>query len=299
MEFFKDKILDNKHKEIIEKTRNGVESIEIVPEKEEYNTPLIVAPCWGGDIDSHKKILRSFADNGRHVLSLSHKRKKENVDIPENSIIKDQYIAEIQKAFAINEVIDQKVEENKKVDVVAYSEGGINSLIAAVQNPKKFKNFILLNTAGMVGKDSSLSLVLRFQKQLGMGLLDSLVKGEDIFKNNLLYVKSLIKYIAKNPNLSALEVNAIAQSDIYSMLKYLKEQGIKISVIHGVHDPVFPMERVQDIASNKAQEAGARTSDIYMDGFYSVRGDHGGVLAEPEKYTTLINKALIALENKT
>ena len=71
------------------------------------------------------------------------------------------------------------------------------------------------------------------------------------------------------------------------MLRDLHQKGIGISVIHGVDDPVFPMDKMQEIV--KADQ---------IDGFYSVKGDHNEIYVHPEKYIPLVDEALQSLENK-
>ena len=61
-------------------------------------------------------------------------------------------------------------------------------------------------------------------------------------------------------------------------------------------DYLLKVLKIQYAFANKALETGTKVSERYLDGFYSVKGDHGAILAEPETYTDAINSALIALE---
>ena len=71
------------------------------------------------------------------------------------------------------------------------------------------------------------------------------------------------------------------------MLRTLHKQGVKIAIIHGVDDSALPMEKMQSVAKQDQ-----------LDGFYSVKGDHFEIYAQPEKYTALADEALTALEAK-
>jgi len=63
---------------------------------------------------------------------------------------------------------------------------------------------------------------------------------------------------------------------------------LKISIIHGVDDKFFPMERVQKMTTSKI-----------VDGFYSVKGTHNEILLHQETHTKLIGQVLDALEKKS
>ena len=76
-------------------------------------------------------------------------------------------------------------------------------------------------------------------------------------------IGELLKYLAKNPVRGIKEAVDSSNSQIHDVLRYLHEKGVGIVVIASVDDPVFPMERIQEIAK----------SDM-LDGFLSVRGGH-------------------------
>ena len=283
-------------KQTTEQLEEGVKIIEISPEKEKFERPVFFAPGWGGEASIPDDALEELAKEGRHVLSMSFDQKIDNdIELPENPLIKETQAVEMQKAITINQILEKK--DVEEVDLIAYSEGSINALLAAVMNPEKFKNIILLEPAGMIGKKSAYKTVFDFIKESVSSSKNFLLNDGD--KGNLVkLISDVVKHVATSPKLAGQGVEAISKSDIYDMLEYLKSQGMKISIIHGADEQMFPMKDVQDEVSRKSKERGDKLSNTSIDGFYSVEGGHTSILSHPEKYSKLINTALIALENK-
>ncbi|MFH1183029.1 MAG: alpha/beta hydrolase [Candidatus Moraniibacteriota bacterium] len=267
----------------IEKRCAGDGEIEIMvgspdPEKLKSDTPVFIAPGWGNTAETLKSSLGVLAERGRESYTLDYPRKKQLDSISEIAT------EELQKAVSILATLRQ--EGIKKTDAVGYSEGGINLAVAASMEPDKFRNIVFVAPGGMVGQDSSLKLAGRFSLGALIDTLNTMVKPETVLPA-LKYTKELLKYIGKNPAMAMREVGAIAQSDITELCKQLKEKGIGISFVCGVDDKAFPMERVQKQANTEM-----------LDGFYSVKGGHGELVLHPEKYTSLVEEALSALEKK-
>ena len=265
----------------IDLVRIPFESIDIKPEKEKSPVPVLVAPGWAMTPKILGKSLEGLASKGRRVLSLAHSR--------ESILDKSQrghHLVELQKAFALLSIIENLEKEGiEKVDAVAYSEGGINVSIAASEFPEKFRNIVYFAPAGIMGKDSFPKLLGRFNAESIKTALGAITKPETR-KPVLVQLTELLKYI-KNVPLSVREAIAISQADILQMMEDLKKMGIGISVIHGVDDKIFPMEKVQKNISKQ-----------HTDGFYSVKGGHHEIFLHPEKYMGVVEKALTALEKK-
>jgi hypothetical protein len=98
-----------------------------------------------------------------------------------------------------------------------------------------------------------------------------------------------LKYILKNPIRSLNEGWDMAnnKSQIHDMLRLLHEKGIGIVVMSGVDDPVFPMDKMQQIAK----------ADM-LDGFLSLRGGHGEIGNHPDRYMTAAEDMLTKIEEK-
>jgi len=281
------------HKE--EPEKNELQIIDIVPEKEKYPVPVLVAPGWATtpkDLENFSKLL---SKKGRRVLSFSHAREnivggplsllhsKKEVTKEMIEEKKEYSFEEIQKAFSLLEVLESKNIE--KADVVAHSEAGINVSIAASEYPEKFRNIIYVNPAGMIGEDKLPKLIGRFASESIKSALGSFFKSETKESIKTQWKESL-NYIIKNIPLSWKETVAISKSDVGEMLKSLKEKGIGVSIVHGEEDKVFPIEKMKK-----------ETGQI-ADNFISYKGDHFDIILEPEKVTDLIDNALVSAEDK-
>ena len=254
------------------------ESIDIKPEKEKSPVPVLFAPGWAITPKILERSLEVLAGKGRRAISLAHTR--ENV-LKETQ--KGYPLEELQKTFALLSLLEEKGIE--KTDAIAYSEGGINLSIAAAEFPEKFRNIVYLAPAGIIGKDKFPKLLGRFNAQSIKTTFGAIAKLETR-KPVLNYWMEFKKYI-KNLPLSLKESVAISQADILQMMKDLKKMGIGISVVHGVDDKIFPMEKVQENIKKQ-----------HVDGFYSVKGGHHEIFLHPEKYIGLVEKALTVLEQK-
>ena len=138
----------------------------------------------------------------------------------------------------------------------------------------------------MVGEDKLLKLVGRFSLKLINNAISGIIEPEKLAVL-LRGGKETLKYIVKNPGKSFQEAKAISVAEIHEVLKELHERGIGVAVIHGVDDPVFPMDKMQETVKKDQ-----------IDGFYSVKGGHDEIWVHPEKYVALADQALDALEKK-
>src|SRR3989338_10461278 len=52
-----------------------VDSIDVIPENQKDEVPVLVAPGWGATMESFKPGIKVLADKKRRVISLDHPRK--------------------------------------------------------------------------------------------------------------------------------------------------------------------------------------------------------------------------------
>ena len=256
-----------------------IEVTDITPEEQKTEVPIMIAPGWGENPITFKGSLRTIYDSDRRAISVSHARNMGQAEEEKN-----MPLVEVRKAKALLTTIQEK--EIDQIDVIAHSEGAINTIIAASIHPEKFRNIVLVGPGGLIGKDSFPKLFTRFSLNIIKGALRALIEPDtrDAIATS---AKETGKYIRKNPLLALKEAIAISESDIRNLINELREQGIGVSIIHGVDDPVFPMDSMQDAV--KGEE---------VDGFYSVKGGHNDIYANPDKYTKLAVQALDDLEKK-
>jgi pimeloyl-ACP methyl ester carboxylesterase len=264
------------NKQQIESLGGTVEVVDITPERQKTEIPIVFAPGWGETPETFKDSIRVMVDLQHRVLSLEHARNGEDIDTNE---IERKYPAdELRKAFALLDVLTKRGIE--RIDVIAHSEGAINTVIAAALQPEKFRNIVLVGPGGLIGEDKFPKLFGRYS----VGVIRDIVStisdpeiGRSVFRDNV----ERARYILKNIPLSISEGVGISNSDIHETLRELHDLGIGIVVIHGIDDPVFPMDRIQEVVNTDQ-----------LDGFYSVKGGHSEIWTHPEKYVALAEQAL-------
>ena len=169
------------------------------------------------------------------------------------------------QAYTICDLLDKK--QIEETDVIAHSMGGVAVCIAAMMRPEKFKGrtIILTNSAGLIGKDS----FNRLRKGAGANTSRTPTMSEiPITEKETEYLKSTTHitpdYLKENILRAGKEVWDISKIQITEdMLRYLKEQGMKVIVAGGAEDTMFPMEGMQKNVKGES-----------VAGFVSMRGGH-------------------------
>lgn len=263
-------------------TEYSDQSAEFMPVDKKYEEPIVMSPGWGNQPEKNDDFYQKLANkSSRVVYPLEYSRdKKIELESSEHPTV------ELEKAIVINSTIEEK--GLGPVNGVGYSEGAQNLMIAALEHPENFKTITLVNPAGLIGQDNFFGLVYRFSRGSNDFMKKAYIdqKEKPAFK-----LTNFLKYIATKPVKSFQEVSAISKADILFMMKELKEKGIGISVIAGVDDMVFPMDKMQKSFSGKK-------SKDYLDGFYSVKGAHHNILVDPSKNIDLMATAVNDLNKK-
>jgi len=260
--------------------RENLHVLDLMPEKMGSEVPVLFAPGWSNSPETLRPSLDVLVENGLRTISFAHSRKSELLESPEG-VSKE----ELQKALTIIGILEEKGIE--KTDLVGYSEGGINGLIAASLFPEKFRNIVLVDPAGMVGKNSLLSLPVNMTKEL-CGSVAAAIRDKKFRQPVVSVAKDILTHIRKNPMMSFREVHEISQAEVLEMMQELRKKSVGISVISGTDDKVFPMDEIQ---KNLKKES--------VDGFYSVSGGHAEIILHPQQYMGLVAEALRALEAKS
>jgi hypothetical protein len=242
------------------------EIIEINPEKPKDDIPVFVFPGWGIEKPQEpmKETLETIVKEDRKVITTSFNRENK---IIEQGNKEDIPIAELQKVLTMIQALDKKGID--KIDAIGHSEGGLNLAIAASLYPEKFRNLVFISPAGMIGKDNYLDLIKRFTVDEG---LEEIKNREKLNINSSYeYIKNILRYVLKNPYLTHKEIKAMTDVDIFEMTKYLKSQGVGVSLVCGVNDKVFPIEKVIENAN-----------EGNIDNFISTKGNHGSFVFNKE-----------------
>lgn len=271
------------------------EVVDITPSSGRTGEPVLFAPAWGCTLEVYKPAFKTLVEENVRTISLDHPRRGGDMSsVPEKAVEKYPYET-LRRALNITGVLEQKGVE--KTGVIAHSAGAADVIVAAMLHPEKFRNIILYGGAGLIGKDRFMRLLKGF---VGQSKRAESLKGTEKFPEISVTetekevaakaAKEALKYLAGNPIRALKEAAALTdeKAQILEMLRYLhNEKGIGMGIIHGVDDPVFPMERVQEMVK----------ADM-IDGFLSVRGGHGEIGNHPERYMTAAKKMLDAIEKK-
>jgi pimeloyl-ACP methyl ester carboxylesterase len=300
------------------------EVVDIKPEKQKDDVPLYFSPSWALGIEHYKPMYKEWAAAGRRVVSMDSPRRggdlkaaaerlavgKDQAYFDEIQKIVDEHPeAEVRKAFNMLDALRSKGIE--KTDAIAYSEGGVNTIIAALLEPQRFRNIVLYCPAGFIGKDTFLGLLDRFLlkqneklvEQPGVPVSDeeraeaqragrtiaeyaALPVSEGRTHAAQTAVPSMVNYLKANPVRAISEIHAISQSQVHGALKYLREQGIRISIMTSVEDPVF-----------KEEEIRKNIHADMVDGYMTIRSPGHGI-GNPELYAPAMEAALTALQSK-
>lgn len=244
--------------------------LSIKPEFSNSDVPVLMAPGWSEGFGAFHDSAEELYENGRHVLLVEHTRTGGS---PEEL----GFEREVEhKANTLLEVLDDAGVE--RADVIAHSEGALNTIVAAFKRPEKFRNVILAMPAGMIGKDSVLKLAGRFAPKMARSLT------KDTFENPQIGTAINIggaAYIAKNPAKAMREVSAMAETTIDDVVGVLREQGVHVGVLQSNADTVFPPDRI---------EQSVRLEDPFanVDAYASVAAKdagHDDLLIHPERAT--------------
>ncbi|MDA2922232.1 alpha/beta hydrolase [Patescibacteria group bacterium AH-259-L07] len=255
-----------------------VEVVDIHPENKKTEIPVVVAPGWAATPEVLRDNILTLAELGRRTISIKspHGIKAEKIkNFPE---------AELRKAAALIKTLEKK--DIDKVDAVGHSEAGIYLTLAATLYPDKFRNIVLVDPGGMIGKDNPWRLSVGFLQDIVKQIIRG-IKDRKLARSTLTSFREGRKSISSDPARAFKEAIAISRTQIHELVRELKKKGVGISIIHAVDDKIFPMDRIQKIA--RADQ---------VNGFYSVKGTHNEFFLKPKKYTQLADQTLTALESK-
>ena len=256
----------------IQLLRGTVTGVDIIPNEQVKDVPLLLVSGWGETLDTTKSIVLSLARTGRRVLALeSHHLDtivKNSEQFPQQGYV---------KALVLLEFLNtQKIE---KVDVIAHSQGAINAVIAAWVKPNVFNTLILVGPAGMLNKDEFLNLAGRFSSHLFYHFLFH--SGQKI-NFSIQYIIQVFIYIFSNPLQALQEAVGMVNFHIAQMVRSLQKNNMKIHVVHDEDDVVFPFNEVKKTVH-----------ELGIENFHSMKGWHNFIHEQPEKsaqfFATILN----------
>ena len=261
----------------------NVDFIDITPAEQKYENPLFMAPGWSETPTTFKDTIEVFFDAGHRVLSVDHGRLVPHAGDPyplsadERAILAEYNvekqggvpIPELLKAKALLEILNHQ--SVKKTDVVAHSEGAIYTMVAAALSPERFGDIVLVGPASLVEEDSVLHRVAGGVRTYLQGFKKMIVEPESreaLMRGDI----ESMKTIARNPAAALEEVAAIAHFNIEGMLSKLHEKGLKISIVHGQDEVMYPIKGMRGMV---------HSDDVY-EYIEMPRGDHQSIYMKDE-----------------
>lgn len=237
--------------------------------------PVLVASGWSEGTESLRDTAQEIFNDGREVIVMDHARRG-GIKASDTDFHREI----THKATTLLNILDDAALE--KVDVIAHSEGALNTVLAASWQPERFRNIILVAPAGMIGGDTVPRLVGRFASKLKYDLVKGIpeLKARDP-KSAKRYMANPPKYFISNPAKALREVGAIAHTQIDRQLPDLRDAGIRIGVLQSHSDRGFPDGRIQEqvILDDKAGNMDAYASVAASD------AGHDDIIIHPERTT--------------
>jgi len=317
-------------REMFETAGGTAEVVDIRPDKMKDDVPVFFAPAWACTLPIYKIALKTEVEQGRRTISLNHPRTGGEVILrdDEKELVADYPPIEVQKALTIIDILQKK--EIETTDVIAHSEGSINSAIAALLLARRAKevgkeapiqNMVFFGPPGLIGEDTFPRLLKGFAGQNDakptLAEMPSAPEASDDEKIRTdtvggvpinypeirpnaeaqesivgpgkipVVIKELGKFTIANPLRSFQEGWGMSQVHMEGLISKLREYGIGIVIMSAVDDPVFPTERMATLLKKGS-----------VDGFLSVRGGHGQIGDNPERYMVAANQMLENLRNR-
>ena len=274
----------------------SIDVVDVHPYHQKDDVPTLWAPAWACTLPVYKLAITELAKLGRRVISLDHPRFGGSFSsAPSDESMKDYPQTQLRKALNILAVLEKKGIE--KTDVIAHSEGAINTVIAAALQPEKFRNIVLYAPAGMTGDDTFMRLLKGFASQgqprptmnkLNVSAEERAAaerEGRTIAAYEELPIsdeketsdaanKAAPRYVLKNPLRALREGLDMSHFRIDELVRYLhQEKGVGFVIMSAVDDPVFKTETMQKMVDARM-----------LNGFVTVRGGHGDIGGHPELY---------------
>ncbi len=262
-----------------------VEFYDISPESLKTETPTAMVEGWGGTPEMYRENIKTLVDQGRRTLAVD---APHGIDYNEGEMLSEEIDkmpdAVLRKIAALIKSLDEK--QVGQIDAVAHSEGCLAVIVAATLYPLRFRDVVLVNPAGMIGKDNFWRLATSFSVDVIKGYVDEIRKN-GISEPMLRSIREVGSSAVKDPIKAFREVLAISDAEIHELLIGMRANGIGISIVSTVDDGVFPQERLQKII----------TKDM-VDGYFVAKGHHGEFQLNAEPYTKLADYALQAMQEK-
>ncbi len=175
-----------------------------------------------------------------------------------------QYGEQVRKAITVAEFA--RFDGIKNIDVIAHSQGAIESLIMADINPGMVKNIVLVNPAGIIPmseKELSYNGIKEFASSMGKkGGVPVYEKAIDVVSNYKMLEDSRL-------GISEFSKN----EDMVEIIQRVRAQGTKVSIIMTDNDKLFNITKMRE---EFTKEPGSILDDK-LDNYAILAGNHGSM----------------------
>jgi pimeloyl-ACP methyl ester carboxylesterase len=298
-------------REMINVNGGIAEVVDLQADNTKEEVPTLFAPAWAVTLPVYKPALRTLLERGRRTISLNYPRAGGDIILndDQNDLVKEFPTEEVRKALTLIGILDHKHIE--RTDVIAHSEGAANAAIAALLHPEKFRNMVLVGPPGLIGEDTPMRLVKGFASQSnpkpslkeipvheeskkyadehGQVAIEypEILLSEEGKEVGKIAETEALKYMLANPRRALQESWGMSQIQMHDLISKLHEKGIGIVIMSGVDDPVFQTKKMAALIKQGT-----------VDGFLSVRGGHGQIGENPERFMVAAEQMLTALQKK-
>jgi pimeloyl-ACP methyl ester carboxylesterase len=215
--------------------RNRIGIIDIAPDKRR-GLPIALVSGWASTAAALKENIIALAARGRRVVY---------ADAPhgiETEVRSGYPATALRKAAALLLALDER--RIRQADIVAHSEGAIVAAVAATLSPKRFRNLVFVNPAGLSERKDFSRLAKDFSADTLWDEMRRVLAEPGLARPVLTAWLEAGRAIAADPWRSYEEAKAISAADIAGLLNDLRRKGIGFAVIHAAGDKAFPVKEV-------------------------------------------------------
>lgn len=251
-------------------------------------TPVMIAPGFGVGPPHMKRFATSMAELGRSVITYGVPKGDVEFD-PSIGFTPDTPMEAREHASALLRTMEYGsshiFKNQEKYDVVAYSFGAINALIAAREHPEKFRNIVLVNPAGLTeAKDPRLLRLVKLISNAWNHRQQVIAEAANSKRSKALYrefaggldpkkaARGVIGFFRSLMNIdqdAMRTLDAISRANLVPLIRELSEKGVKISVLAAEHDALFDVEQIERAAMDASVNV------------YALKGAHANVGFNP------------------
>jgi|GEM_PF-5219138 pimeloyl-ACP methyl ester carboxylesterase len=281
------------------------------PEGARDATPIMIAPGYSVGAEALRRNAIGIAELGRSVATFVVPPTNREFD-PRISFPPDTPSLTKIHATALLKAIDTCNEktfgEGTKFDALGYSQGAINTVVAALAQPEKFRNILLVNPAGLTELDEPyltrffklskksfnhrdqvlteakrrpLTLRQRFSKEHYLWILDNIFdSGWETFD------RSRVMHDEFSPEMQAMGkkggfkgavkvADAISRTNLIPMIQKVQQLGVRVAILPAEEDPLFDVAQIEEAGKKAGVEV------------YGAAGAHANVGFRPGAMASL------------